>query len=131
MKCNTAIFTVGDYLKGKVRNIEIPDTSLLSICGDAGVEPCTPFVELSQKQKDLATAWLYMWVAGSPTQSGGYTEESADWKSSRDSERLSAGVLKHYLDMARELFDKYGIDVVGDDTWGFVGRGIRNPRRRL
>ena len=40
----------------------------------------------------------------------------------------SANTLKRYLDMANDIFDKYDEPVIGEESWGFVGRGIRNPR---
>lgn len=122
------IFTIKDYLEGKVRNITIPEKALLSICADAEVDPTTNYSEATERQKDLSLAWLYVWVAGSPTQSGGWTEEDADWKQSENGERMSASVLKQYLAMANDIFDKYDLPLMGGDKWGFVGRGIRNPR---
>ena len=124
-----AMFTIKDYLEGKARNIQIPENALLSICADADVEPSTVYADASQKQKDLALAWLYVWISGSPVQSGGWTEEDADWKSSENGERMSANVLKQYLAMANEIFSKYDLPSIGSQNWGFVGRGIRNPRR--
>lgn len=122
------IFTIKDYLEGKVRNITIPEKALLSICADAEVDPSTNYSEATERQKDLSLAWLYVWVAGSPTQSGGWTDEDADWKQSENGERMSASVLKQYLAMANDIFDKYDLPLMGGDKWGFVGRGIRNPR---
>lgn len=122
------IFTIKDYLEGKVRKITIPEKALLSICADAEVDPSTNYSEATERQKDLSLAWLYVWVAGSPTQSGGWTEEDADWKQSENGERMSASVLKQYLAMANDIFDKYDLPLMGGDKWGFVGRGIRNPR---
>ena len=83
---------------------------------------------LTERERELCLAWLYVWIAGSPTQSGGWSEEDADWKSSENGERMSAGVLKQYLAMANAIFDKYDLPSVGVESWGFVGRGIRNPR---
>lgn len=128
MDC-TGVFTIKDYLEGKARNITIPEKSLMSICCDADVEPYTEYAEATQKQRDLSLAWLYVWIAGSPTQSGGWNEENADWKQSENGERMSANVLKQYLAMANDIFRKYELPVVGEEPWGFVGRGFRNPRR--
>ena len=121
--------TIRKYLGGKVRNISIPDNAILSICADAGVDPETPFSQTDQRQRDLCLAWLYVWIAGSPTQTGSTTEEDADWKHTEGGERMSANVLKQYLDMANAIFDKYDLPTVGEERWGFVGRGICNPRR--
>ena len=141
------ILTIEQYLSGKVRNINVPDNALSTIIMDAGcttydyvdpetgeiikkkVDKDTDVNLLSLKERELCLAWLYVWIGGSPTQSGGWTEEDADWKQSENGERMSASVLKQYLAMANDIFDKYDMPLVGGDKWGFVGRGIRNPRR--
>lgn len=126
------ILTIEQYLSGKVRNIQVPDNAIDSIIMDAGcteVDKNTPVYELSLRERELCLAWLYVWIAGSPTQSGGWSEEDADWKQTENGERMSANVLKQYLAMANDIFAKYDLPAVGEQTWGFVGRGIRNPRR--
>lgn len=129
------ILTIEQYLSGKVRNISIPDNAISTIIMDAGItsvespDKDTDVTALSLKERELCLAWLYVWVAGSPTQSGGWTEEDADWKQSENGERMSANVLKQYLSMANEIFDKYDLPIQGGEKWGFVGRGIRNPRK--
>lgn len=123
------MLTIGQYLRGKVRNIDIPDETLLSICADAETNPETYYVEATEKERDLALAWLYVWIAGSPMQSGGHTEEDADWRSSDTGERMSAGVLKNYLAMANKIFEEYGLETISTNKWGFVGGGFHNIRR--
>ena len=129
---NSSIYTIKDYLEGKVRNITIPDKALWSICADADIDsPESVYTELSVKQRELALAWLFVWVAGSPTQTGSVTDEDADWKHTEGGERMSANVLKQYLDMANDIFEKYDLPLVGEEHWGFVGRGICNPKKPL
>lgn len=129
------VLTIQQYLSGKVRNINVPDNAIATIIMDADItsvehaDKDTDVTMLSLRERELCLAWLYVWIAGSPTQSGGYTEQDADWQSRSDAERMSASVLKQYLAMANEIFKKYNLPLVGGDEWGFVGRGIRNPRR--
>lgn len=129
------ILTIEQYLDGKARNIKVPGNAISTIIMDAGItsvenpDKDTDISKLSLKERELCLAWLYMWIAGSPTQSGGWTEEDADWKQTENGERMSASVLKQYLAMANEIFDKYDLPTQGGEKWGFVGRGIRNPRR--
>ena len=129
------ILTIEQYLSGKVRNIQVPDNSISTIIMDAGItsvenpDKDTDISKLTLKERELCLAWLYVWIGGSPTQSGGWTEEDADWKQSENGERMSASVLKQYLAMANDIFDKYDKPLVGGNDWGFVGRGIRNRRR--
>lgn len=130
METCEATYTIGDYLKGRVRGISVPDNALLSICADVQIEPTTPFVALTEKEKDLSLAWFYVWLAGGPIQTGSAKDSDADWSHSEGGERMSAGALKRYLDMANEIFDKYDLPLIGaPEKWGFVGRGIHNPRR--
>lgn len=129
------ILTIEQYLSGKVRNIQVPDNAISTIIMDAGItsvenpDKDTDISKLTLKERELCLAWLYVWIGGSPTQSGGWTEEDADWKQSENGERMSASVLKQYLAMANDIFDKYDMPLVGGNDWGFVGRGIRNRRR--
>lgn len=129
-------YTISDYLRGKVRGIIVPDNALMSICSDVNnADDCnvtaeTPVSNLSVKEKELATAWLYVWLAGGPIQSGSAKEGDADWSHSEGGERMSANALKRYLDMANDIFAKYDMPLVGvSDSWGFVGRGFHNPRK--
>lgn len=130
------VMTIKQYLSGKVRNITVPDDAISTFIMDAGcttvaekVTPETDVTLLSTRERELCLAWLYVWVAGSPTQTGSTTDEDADWKHTEGGERMSANVLKHYLAMANDIFDKYDLPLVGEEDWGFVGRGIRNPRK--
>ena len=129
----TETYTIEQYLSGKVRNVSVPDNAISAIIIDAGcgsdVTKDTALSELSDRERELCLAWLYVWVAGSPTQSGGFSEEDADWKSSENGERMSANVLKNYLAMANRIFEKYGLETIRTGKWGMVGRGFRNVRR--
>lgn len=124
------IFTIGDYIRGSVRGINIPDNSLLSICSHRGIEPSTNISDVSEKDRELTLAWLYVWIAGGPTQTSSVKDSDADWSHSDGGERMSANTLKRYLDMANEIFDKYDEPLVGEtESWGFVGHGFHNPRK--
>jgi len=120
------ILTIEQYLDGNAISTIIMDAGITSV---ENPDKDTDISKLSLKERELCLAWLYMWIAGSPTQSGGWTEEDADWKQTENGERMSASVLKQYLAMANEIFDKYDLPTQGGEKWGFVGRGIRNPRR--
>lgn len=121
--------TIDSYLKGKIRNIEIPYNTIMSICADAEIDPDALVSELTLKQKELALAWLYVWVAGSPTQWSGARDKHPNWEHEDGTERMSANVLNNYLKMANAIFEKYDLAPVGEDECIFVGRGICNPRK--
>ena len=126
------IMTIEKYLNGKVRNIIVPDDAIATFIVDAkcpaGTTKDTDISTLSLRDRELCLAWMYVWVSGSPTQTGSNSDEDADWRHTEGGERMSANVLKQYLAMANDIFDKYDEPLVGEDYYGFVGRGIRNPR---
>jgi hypothetical protein len=130
-----SVMTIQQYLSGKVRNISVPDEAVATAIIDAGVTSVenptkdTDVSLLSVRDRELCLAWTYVWISGSPTQTGGETDEDGGWKHTEGSERMSANVLKQYLDMANDIFDKYDLPTVGEESWGFVGRGIHNNRR--
>lgn len=125
------ILTIGKYLKGLVRGINPSDDAVQVICADAGVEPELDYASATKKQKDLATAYLYKWIASPVTRSGGHDESDADWKSKKEGDQFSANMLLKYIDMANDIFEEYDLPLIGEESWGFVGRGIRNPRKEL
>lgn len=127
--CNDTIFTVERFIRGEVRNVVIPDDTLLSICYKADVEPKMAIADASKKQCDLSRAWLYVWLAGSPLQSGGYTEKDADWQKSENGERWSKADKDRWLRMANDIFEEYGLETQGNNSWGMVGNGFHNIRR--
>ena len=121
--------TIEQYLRGKVRNINVTDDALLTILADAskkagaitsGAEVST----LSEKQLDLATAFLYVWIAGSPTMSEKLSDKDGDWSHSEGGEQMSANVLNRFLRMANDIFEKYGFDKIGSNAWGMGGYGF-------
>lgn len=84
---------------------------------------------LPDRERELCLAWMYVWIAGSPTQTDSTRDADADWEHTEGGERMSANVLRLYLRMANELFNKYDLPLVGEESWGLVGHGFRNPRK--
>ena len=121
-------YTIEQYLKGKVRNITVPDEALLSILAENEIESGAAYGELTQKQRDLALAGLYVWVAMSPTTSQKVSDKDADWEHSEGGETMWANVLNRFLRMANEIYDKYKMPLVGNNRWGMVGRGFHDIR---
>ncbi|KGF50445.1 hypothetical protein [Prevotella disiens] len=121
-------FTIEQYLRGSVRNIDVPDNTLLAILAKVGVKPDTPFSELSEKESDLSLAGLYIWLASSPTSSKKVSDKDAHWEHSEGGETMSAHALNRYLRMANDIYAKYNMPTVGNNKWGMIGRGIHNIR---
>lgn len=122
------IFTIEQYLKGKVRNISVTDDALQSILTDAGVKAGSDATTLSVREREIATAWLYVWIAGSPTMSEKVSDKDGDWSHSEGGEQMSANVLNRFLRMANDIFEKYALPKVGSNSWDMVGNGFHNIR---
>ena len=125
--------SIEKYLQGKVR-VKVTDDALLTILVDAGnsagakIEAGADVDTLSAKQLELATAYLYVWVASSPTMTEKVADSDGDWSHSEGGEQMSANVLNRFLRMANDIFAKYGLDTIGNNAWGMVGHGFHNIR---
>lgn len=124
---NAEAYTIEDYLRGVV-NVSISDAALKSICKRLGITPGSGYDSLSEKQVDLSTAWLYVWLSGSPTTSSKVSDKDGDWSHSEGGETMSANVLKGYLKMANELFAKWDEPAVGKERWGMICGGLHDIR---
>ena len=119
-------FTIESYLRGKVRNIDITDDAMMSALVDAQVEPGTVAMEATDKQKDLALASIFIWIAGSPTRSQSIEDADGRWSHKEGGEQMSALAANRYLAMANELRKKWGLTAVANSQWGFKGSGFHD-----
>lgn len=121
-------FTIENYLRGKVRNIEISDDAMLSALIDAEVEAGTLAADTTEKQRDLSLASIFIWIAGSPTRSQSIRDSDGGWSHEEGGEQMSALAANRYLAMANELRKKWGLETVASSQWGFSGSGFRDVR---
>ena len=137
MATEATTMTVKDFLLGSVGNIPVSDNTLktclyrVTAKGDSSmvdVSLDSNISVLSEKQRDLSLAWLYVAVAGYTAQSGNVTDKDADWEHSEGSFRITDKLRDLYKMFADELFAKWDEPTLFGDKWGFVGHGIRNPR---
>lgn len=124
----TCSYTISQYLRGKVRNINIPDETLSAIFVENGIYDDIDYVDVPQRNRDLALASLYVWVSTSPSSSQKITDKDADWEHSEGGETMPVSVLNRYLRMANEIYQRYGLPMVGGNRWGMVGRGFHDIR---
>jgi hypothetical protein len=121
------VYTLEDYLRGIVRTA-VSDDAIRSILARMGIERGTEYSVLSEKQRDLSTAWLYVWLSSSPTTSQKVSDKDGDWSHSEGGESMSANVLKGYLNMANELFKKWDEPLVNKERWGMICGGFHDAR---
>ena len=125
------IYTIEDYLRGKVRNIEVTDDAICSILAELNIPECAEYGSLSQKEKDLALAGLYAWISTSPTQSSKISDDDGDWSHSEGGEQMSVSSLNRYIRMANDIYKKYDMPLLDSNRWGFKGTGFRKIRKYL
>lgn len=125
------IYTIEDYLRGKVRNIEVTDDALQSILAELEIADGSEYSSLSQKEKDLALAGLYAWISTSPTQSSKVSDDDGDWSHSEGGEQMSVSSLNRYIRMANDIYKKYDMPLLDSNRWGFKGTGFRKIRKYL
>lgn len=122
------MITLETYLRGKVRNIEITDDAMMSALVDAQAEPGMAAMDATDKQKDLALASIFIWIAGSPTRSQSIKDADGRWSHEEGGEQMSALAANRYLAMANELRKKWGLTAVANSQWGFKGSGFHDVR---
>ncbi len=122
--------TIKDFLQGEIRGIQIPESTLQSIFIKSGIpQDADVFIdELTERQRELATAWTYVWIATGPATTAKWSESDGDWSQSGGGEVYTATQLRTLLRLADEIFKKYDLPTVNGNTWGMRVGGIRNIR---
>lgn len=126
-------YSVEQYLRGIVPNAQLSEDAVSGILIDACIEPKTPAKDLTERQHDLALAYLYIRIASNPLTSQRVTDKDGDWEHSEGSEQWSRSQLQQFLILARNLLAKWGVDDPILDSllpkWGFRGTGFRYIRK--
>lgn len=129
----TSAYSVEEYIRGLSTNANVSEDTIKGVLADAGITAGTPFAELSEKQKDLSQAYLYIRIAMNPVSSQRVTDRDGDWEHSEGSEQWSPLQMQQFLLLARDLLKKWGITDQRVDSlapkWGFKGTGFRKIRK--
>jgi hypothetical protein len=127
------IVTVEEYIKTLSPNANISESTIKGILIDASIDPGTSVTDLSEKQKDLALAYLLIRIAFNPLMSSKVTDKDGDWEHSEGSEQWSRSQLMQFLILARDLLKKWGITDARVEAlaprWGMKGTGFHKIRR--
>lgn len=127
------IVTAEEYIQSISPNANVSESTVKGILIDAGIDAGTPATELTEKQKDLALAYLLIRIAFNPIMSQKVTDRDGDWEHSEGSEQWSRSQLLQFLILARDLLAKWGITDARIESlapkWGMKGTGFRKIRR--
>lgn len=126
-------FTAEEYIRSLSPGANVSESTVAGILIDAGIAPETYVVDLTEKQKDLALAYLLIRIAFNPVMSQRVTDRDGDWEHSEGSEQWSKSQLMQFLILARDLLAKWGISDARIESvvpkWGMKGTGFRKIRR--
>lgn len=125
--------TAEEYIQSVSPNANVSESTVKGILIDAGIDAGTPATELTERQKDLALAYLLIRIAFNPVMSQKVTDRDGDWEHSEGSEQWSRSQLLQFLILARDLLAKWGITDPRIESlapkWGMKGTGFRKIRR--
>lgn len=99
--------TIEAYLRGKV-GYEVADDAIATILLDRELWAGIDATELTQQQRDLCTADLYMWCASTPSTRSSTEEADGGWKETKGGWQSSAFDKRQLRAMAKEIYDRYG-----------------------
>ncbi len=100
--------TIEQYLKHKT-GYSIDDEAISTILEDRGVTPGSEVSSLSEKDKELCCADLYMYCATAPTIMNGREDSHGGWKHRESGYQSSAGDKSRLIVMADNIYKKYGL----------------------
>ncbi len=125
--------TAEEYIQSISPNANVSESTVKGILIDAGIEAGTDATKLTEKQKDLALAYLLIRLAFNPVTSQKVTDKDGDWEHSEGNEQWSKSQLMQFLILARDLLKKWGITDPRIEAlapkWGMKGTGFRKIRR--
>lgn len=127
------IATAEEYIQSISPNANVSESTVKGILIDADIDAGTPATELTEKQKDLALAYLLIRIAFNPIMSQKVTDRDGDWEHSEGSEQWARSQLLQFLILARDLLAKWGITDARIESlapkWGMKGTGFHKIRR--
>lgn len=104
MTCSETI-TLGDFLRGI--SPLVTDDAVNYVCTKRHLPASVDFIELSERDADLAEGTLYYWLSNLPV--GGSTEKVSDggWSHSEGGWTVSKANIEEWLRKYRSLFAKW------------------------
>lgn len=114
-------YTIADWLKGMVADFDINDATLRAVLYNNNVEGDTPLDAVSEKDRDLSLADLYMALATSSSKTGSVYDSDGGWQKGRTTKNVVDR--RWFRDAANRLYLKWGSDKA-DISGNFVLKGI-------
>ena len=122
-----------DYIKGLLPGVAVGDTMLSNIAFKTGIDLDAYESSLTEKERDLAYAYLILYSLPGMGSSTTVTDRDADWEHSETAGSWSYNSQARLWRIAYALLKKWGIEDelldAANGKWGFKGTGFHKIRR--
>lgn len=98
--------TIEQYLRGFV-SYDVPDNAMRSILYKMNVAVGASVDCLTERERDLCLAWLYLWCATTPSVKNSSEDSDGNWKHTEGGWQTSAYDKRQLRAMAQDLFNKW------------------------
>jgi len=100
--------TIEQYLRGKV-DFNLTDATLASILFDRGVAEGADVTTVTEQQRDLCLADLYMFLATSSTSSSSEVESDGGWTKQKSNKNVVNR--SGFINLANTLYSKWNVEI--------------------
>jgi hypothetical protein len=125
--------TALDYIMGLFPGVAVSEAIISNIIFKTGIDLEMPLDDLDERQRDLAYAYLILFLSPGMGSSQKVTDRDGDWEHSESVSSWSYTDRNRLLGIARALLKKWGIEEELADAaggkWGFKGTGFTKIRR--
>lgn len=97
--------TIEQYLRGKV-DFNLAAETVQAILLDRGIAEGSAMTSVTEKQRDLALADLYMFLSTSSVSSSSSYDSDGGWQKHRSNKNVANRAA--FADLARKLYEKWG-----------------------
>lgn len=122
-----------DYIKGLIPGVVVSDSVISNVVLKADIDIDVPCYDMTEKQRDLAYAYLILFSAPGMGSSQKVTDRDGDWEHSESTSSWSYADRNRMLGIARALLAKWGIEDelanAAGGKWGMKGSGFHKIRR--
>lgn len=125
--------TALDYINGLFPGMTISEAIITNILYKTGIDPDVYVYDMTERERDLAYAYLILYLQPGMGNSQSVTDRDGDWE---HSEKVSSWTYRDRVGLwriAKALFDKWGVEDellnASAPQWGFKGTGFRKIRR--
>ena len=125
--------TAIEYINGLFPGVAITESIISNILFKTGIDPDVSSYDLTERERDLAYAYLILYLQPGMGTSQSVTDRDGDWE---HSEKVSSWTYQDRVGLwriAKALFDKWGVEdellSSSAPQWGFKGTGFRKIRR--